>query len=509
MDGGQGVDVYGNGGDINTYYQCVELPQRRLYPKFGWPTVWAAGNGGAYMIPEGSPGLIRHNPGSGYLPVPGDLIIENPVGEFIYGHVAVVDFVSGNTIYAVEQNGSNDGRATYTYNNSNYGGGFGSIKAIMHAPQNNFKNPGTTPPPPPGPAGSYDANALTNASFENSSAGWGRINQAAAVNYTVYKDKTFAREGAGYLEMNTSVARGSVGQNVAVSTTPGQSYTFSAWVRSRTSTPVSGTLTLWGLGGTQESGTTDFTVGPTWTLVSAPLDVTKSGHTTLRAEIYLSTTGANFDVDGATLASGNARRSLAPASPPSPPPGSTGFPDVSANYPYRTAILGMAGEGVISGYPDGTFRPLNPLWRAQFAKMICGAVGLTVLESMSSPFTDLGADDPSSLYTHEYIAAAYNNGITLGTGQGRFSPWQDIPRAQVITMVVRAAKNLHPGLLQTPPSGWTGAVGNFDPTHGQNLIWAEYNGLLAGLQGYGAGWNPWQKMTRGEVSQVLWNLMQK
>ena len=70
---GQGVDVY-------RYRQCVELPQSRLYPKFGWPTVWAAGNGGAVYIPEGSPGLIRYNPGSGYVPAPGDLIIENPYG---------------------------------------------------------------------------------------------------------------------------------------------------------------------------------------------------------------------------------------------------------------------------------------------------------------------------------------------------------------------------------------------------------------------------------------------
>lgn len=139
---GQGVDVMGNGGNPATQWQCVELPQARLYPKFGWPRVFAAGNSGAAYIPEGSPGLTRYNPGSGYVPVPGDLVIENPTASNQYGHVAVVDYTSGNTIYAVEQNGSATGRHNYSFNNSSYAGGFGTIKAIMHAPLNNFTNPG-------------------------------------------------------------------------------------------------------------------------------------------------------------------------------------------------------------------------------------------------------------------------------------------------------------------------------------------------------------------------------
>ena len=131
---GQGVDVYKE-------RQCVELPQSRLYPKFGWPKVYAAVNGGAAYIPEGSPGLVRYNPGSGYVPVPGDLIIENPYGVNVpYGHVAVVDYTEGNTIHAVQQNGAN-ARRDYTYNGSSYAGGYGSVKCVMHAPQNGFTNP--------------------------------------------------------------------------------------------------------------------------------------------------------------------------------------------------------------------------------------------------------------------------------------------------------------------------------------------------------------------------------
>ncbi|MBL1226412.1 GW dipeptide domain-containing protein [Enterococcus sp. BWR-S5] len=145
--GGQGVPVYANGGNYNTRYQCVELPQGRLYPKFGWPRVYAAGNGGATYIPEGSPGLTRYNPGSKYIPVPGDLVIENTTSTNAYGHVSVVDYtdVSKGIIYAVEQNASANGRVTYSYNGSNYAGlsSSRSVRCILHAPSNTFKNPAT------------------------------------------------------------------------------------------------------------------------------------------------------------------------------------------------------------------------------------------------------------------------------------------------------------------------------------------------------------------------------
>ncbi|WP_086350591.1 CHAP domain-containing protein [Candidatus Enterococcus clewellii] len=142
---GKGEAVYSNGGNYGTYYQCVELPQQRLYPNKGWPRVYAAGNGGAQYIPEGSPGLTRYNPGSKYIPVPGDLVIETG-GQ--YGHVSVVDYTDTEKgiIYAVEQNGSNNGRVTYSYNGSNYVGLSASrtVKCILHAPGNSFKNPTTT-----------------------------------------------------------------------------------------------------------------------------------------------------------------------------------------------------------------------------------------------------------------------------------------------------------------------------------------------------------------------------
>jgi len=148
---------------------------------------------------------------------------------------------------------------------------------------------------------------LANASFESSSAGWGANNFAGSVSLQQYNPGPYgagyAHDGSGFFEMSTTQAGGSVSQNVSESTQPGQSYSFSVWLRAAPGAPapISGTVALWGLGGTQESGSTNFTVGQAWTLVSAPLDVLNSGHNTLRTEIYLNTKGQNLDIDGAEL----------------------------------------------------------------------------------------------------------------------------------------------------------------------------------------------------------------
>jgi hypothetical protein len=187
------------------------------------------------------------------------------------------------------------------------------------------------------------------------------------------------------------------------------------------------------------------------------------------------------------------------------------FTDVSDTHPYFDAVQEIATREIVCGYPqaDGTslFKPENPVLRAQFAKMICGVMGLSVAEDLVAPFTDLGADDPTNLYPHEYVAVAAANNITKGTTPGSFSPWLSITRAQVLTMVVRAAQNLEPGALLTPPADYPGTLGNFSPHHADNARWAEYNGLLSGLQGFGAGWNPWQTASRGEVAQILYSLL--
>lgn len=147
-------------------------------------------------------------------------------------------------------------------------------------------------------------NLLSNASWEHGTAGWvaRQWNSSATVNWTTYANGS-AKEGGAYLETNTNVGGSSILQDVSVAAQPGQSYTFSVWARvpDGAGVPATVTVALHALGGTEEHSSTALSISHAWTLISVPMDVLNSGHTALRAELYIITPSVNIDFDGAQL----------------------------------------------------------------------------------------------------------------------------------------------------------------------------------------------------------------
>ena len=186
-----------------------------------------------------------------------------------------------------------------------------------------------------------------------------------------------------------------------------------------------------------------------------------------------------------------------------PPPG---FPDVPTDHRYHDAIVDLASRGIINGYTNGDFGPGDPVTRQQFAKMVVLTGDYPVSELDVCLFLDVEWSGLGSLFPDNYVAVAAHHGITLGKTLTTFGPGDNISRFQVVTMVVRAADDLDPGLLADPPAG---DVPTWDPalsvSHGQNAWRAEYNGLLDGLPLDEL--DPWGDMSRGEVAQVLHNLL--
>jgi len=113
--GGHGVNVYSNGyGDNdNGQYQCVDLVTRFVTQEFHDPIIW--GNANALYQDAPSQYYVHHPNGSGYIPVSGDIIT---LAGGPYGHVVIVDTVSGNQLNVVEQNASPTGRSALTFNRS-------------------------------------------------------------------------------------------------------------------------------------------------------------------------------------------------------------------------------------------------------------------------------------------------------------------------------------------------------------------------------------------------------
>lgn len=166
------------------------------------------------------------------------------------------------------------------------------------------------------------------------------------------------------------------------------------------------------------------------------------------------------------------------------------FADVIGSHPYRTAVVGLAQMGAVSGYPPVgglvDFRPDGLLTRGQFAKMLVEALDITV--------------------AGDYLNTLVQLGILQGAKDGNLYPYRNVTRAQMITMVVRAVDTLRPDLLASDTPYPKSTLGLFDKTHALNLRRAEWGGLLDGLVGFSATWDPWRLAGRGEAAQVLWNL---
>jgi hypothetical protein len=194
------------------------------------------------------------------------------------------------------------------------------------------------------------------------------------------------------------------------------------------------------------------------------------------------------------------------------------FPDVPTGYQYYAAIEDLAARGIVEGFADGNFRPLDLVWRQQFAKMIVLTMAAYAPAAYTATLSDMCTFADAStithvdgeLYAYHYVAKAASTGLTIGYTNNTFRPFNNITRQQVITMIVRAGNR--EGVLATPPAGWVGVLSYTDPTHGQNTRTAEYNGLLADITGPAgtlASWNTTGMANRGEVAQMLHNLLTK
>jgi S-layer homology domain len=116
----------------------------------------------------------------------------------------------------------------------------------------------------------------------------------------------------------------------------------------------------------------------------------------------------------------------------------TTFSDVSSNYWAAQFIQQLSQRGVIAGFPDGSFRPEEPVTRAQFAAMVNKAFQ----KAQQRPAINF-ADVPSNYWAAGAIQQAYVIGFLSGYPGNRFEPNQAIPRQQVLV-------SLSNGLNYTP-----------------------------------------------------------
>lgn len=107
--------------------------------------------------------------------------------------------------------------------------------------------------------------------------------------------------------------------------------------------------------------------------------------------------------------------------------------DVKSGDWFANYVVTADEANIVSGYEDGTFRPDEPITRAEALKIILKAKGVTVSggQSVSDYFLDVSAND----WFASYVAYAYKNGIITGYSDGTFRPNAPVTRAEFAKMV--------------------------------------------------------------------------
>ena len=170
------------------------------------------------------------------------------------------------------------------------------------------------------------------------------------------------------------------------------------------------------------------------------------------------------------------------------------FSDVSTSAYYYEAVKWAQEKGITGGIGNGLFGPNQPCTRAQIVTFLWRAAGSPEPKSMSS-FSDVSADS----YYAKAVAWAVENGITTGTGDGKFSPDATCTRAQSVTFLFRAI-----GKLVDSKAEFSDVL--TDSYYANAVAWAVVNGVTNGI---GDGlFGPNNSCTRAQIVTFLFRAYQ-
>lgn len=112
------------------------------------------------------------------------------------------------------------------------------------------------------------------------------------------------------------------------------------------------------------------------------------------------------------------------------------FNDVKSSHPYLPAVEWGKSSGVLNGYPDGTFRPNNPVNRAEFLKIIIEADPSALVSANAG---NIGFPDvDSQAWFAPYVRYAKDNGIIEGYPDGTFRPEKTVNFAEALKIAYEA-----------------------------------------------------------------------
>lgn len=191
------------------------------------------------------------------------------------------------------------------------------------------------------------------------------------------------------------------------------------------------------------------------------------------------------------------------------------FPDLPVGNPYYVGVKYLKDQGLIQGYPDGTFKPNQEINRAEALKILVGAIKFNSMNPIERPLVTLEASpdltaSPSSepsdcpfpdlekdAWYFPYVCEAYLNKVVSGYPDGTFKPEQTINKVEALKMDI-----LQGGIpLQTEYTD------NFDDISPSDWFWDyariadEKSFIVADRTGK---LNPAETLNRGDFAMLVY-----
>lgn len=180
------------------------------------------------------------------------------------------------------------------------------------------------------------------------------------------------------------------------------------------------------------------------------------------------------------------------------------FEDIK-ECPEKLKIEALAERGIINGRTDTSFEPYATMTRAEFATIITRGLGLP--EKSPAGFTDVKDSD----WFYKYINTAYSYGIIKGVSDTEFNPNGVITRQEAAVMTARASKlcgmdtNMTDDDLRNILSAFTDYI-TVENWANASLAFCFESGILSDEN---TEIIPSHKVTRAEISSMIYNMLEK
>ncbi len=174
------------------------------------------------------------------------------------------------------------------------------------------------------------------------------------------------------------------------------------------------------------------------------------------------------------------------------------FSDVDGSHWANSVINNMVSTGILNGYPDGTFKPNNPISRAEFAKIL--VLSLDLKDSSHVDFEDVGED----FWGYEYIMIANNYLPASSVGNKRYyHPDEALIREEVARAMVLAVGLQNDSYYDSTLDRFSDKS-KISEDNRKYVAIAVENGIMKGNAD--GTFNPKGNLTRAEVCQLVFNV---